>query len=199
MAKAGRGLVRNRICPTAVGQTSLVKLTGPAGAIIMKRWLDKAGVSHQARDGRTFHALRRTTGTRLVESGAELGLTAQVLGHAGVDSSRRYIALADESLRDSWRPRPRQGGPAMTVTFNSGFANHIEAMLEWRTGLGYARRTLAYPMLNFDRFCLARQPGETILSRALVSAWCQAGMRVDWPTYKAHAIREFVKYRAIIT
>jgi hypothetical protein len=54
-------------------------------------------------------------------------------------------------------------------------------------------------MLNFDRFCLARQPGETILSRALVSAWCQAGMRVDWPTYKAHAIREFVKYRAIIT
>jgi integrase/recombinase XerD len=76
----------------------------------------------------------------------------------------------------------------MTVTFNSGFANHIEAMLEWRTGLGYARRTLAYPMLNFDRFCLARQPGETILSRALVSAWCQDGMRVDWPTYKAHAI-----------
>lgn len=81
-----------------------VKLTGPTGAIIMRRWLAKAGVSHQAHDGKTFHALRRTTGTRLVESGAELALTAQVLGHAGVDSSRRYIALADESLRDCCLP-----------------------------------------------------------------------------------------------
>jgi integrase len=75
------------------------KLTGPTGANIMNRWLDKAGVAHQAHDGKTFHALRRTIGTRLVESGAELALTAQVLGHARVDSSRRYIVLADESLR----------------------------------------------------------------------------------------------------
>jgi integrase len=77
-----------------------VKLTGPTGALLMARWLDKAGVAHQAGDGKTFHALRRTAGTRLVESGAELALTAQVLGHASVESSRRYIALADESLRD---------------------------------------------------------------------------------------------------
>lgn len=77
-----------------------VKLTGPTGALIMNRWLAKADISHQAHDGKTFHALRRTTGTRLVESGAELALTAQVLGHANVESSRRYIALADASLRD---------------------------------------------------------------------------------------------------
>lgn len=80
------------------------KLTGPTGALIMHRWLAKAGVVHRAYDGKTFHALRRTTGTRLVESGAELALTAQVLGHASVDSSRRYIALADESLRDCALP-----------------------------------------------------------------------------------------------
>ena len=54
--------------------------------------------------GIAFHALRRTAGTRLVESGAELALTAQVLGHASVESSRRYIALADESLRDCCLP-----------------------------------------------------------------------------------------------
>jgi integrase len=81
-----------------------VKLTGTTGAMIMSRWLGKAGVSHQAHDGKTFHALRRTTGTRLVESGAELALTAQVLGHASVDSSRRYIALADQSLRECCLP-----------------------------------------------------------------------------------------------
>ncbi|CAE6965533.1 Tyrosine recombinase XerC [Paraburkholderia nemoris] len=81
-----------------------VKLTGPTGALLMARWLDKAGVAHHAGDGKTFHALRRTAGTRLVESGAELALTAQVLGHANVDSSRRYIALADVSLRDCCLP-----------------------------------------------------------------------------------------------
>lgn len=81
-----------------------VKLTGPTGALLMGRWLDKAGVAHQAGDGKTFHALRRTAGTRLVESGAELALTAQVLGHASVESSRRYIALADDSLRDCCLP-----------------------------------------------------------------------------------------------
>ncbi|HET7415652.1 MAG TPA: tyrosine-type recombinase/integrase [Arthrobacter sp.] len=79
-------------------------LTGPTGALIMGRWLGKAGVTHQAHDGKTFHALRRTMGTRLVESGADLALTAQVLGHASVDSSRRYIALADESLRHCCLP-----------------------------------------------------------------------------------------------
>ena len=80
------------------------KLTGPTGALVMRRWLAEARVSHEAHDGKTFHALRRTTGTRLVESGAELALTAQVLGHASVESSRRYIALADESLRDCCLP-----------------------------------------------------------------------------------------------
>ncbi|WP_214465541.1 tyrosine-type recombinase/integrase [Microbacterium flavescens] len=91
------------------------KLTGPTGALIMGRWLDEAGVSHRAYDGKTFHALRRTIGTRLIESGAELALTAQLLGHASVDSSRRYIALADESLRDCALPldsfAPAKEGP----------------------------------------------------------------------------------------
>ena len=88
------------------------KLTGPTGALIMSRWLAEARVSHEAHDGKTFHALRRTMGTRLVESGAELALTAQILGHASVNSSRRYIALVDESLRecslplDSFAPVP---------------------------------------------------------------------------------------------
>ncbi len=81
-----------------------VKLTGPTGALLMARWLDKAGISHRPWDGKTFHALRRTTGTRLIESGVELELTAQILGHGRVESSRRYIALAVTSLRDCCLP-----------------------------------------------------------------------------------------------
>ena len=81
-----------------------VRLTGPTGALVMNRWLPAAGVVHEAHDGKTFHALRRTTGTRLVQSGTELELTAQVLGHRQVSSSRRYIALDEESLRQCCLP-----------------------------------------------------------------------------------------------
>ncbi|MGO4584420.1 tyrosine-type recombinase/integrase [Arthrobacter sp. 2RAF6] len=85
----------------------------------------------------------------------------------------------------------------MSASFSSGFAAHIEAMLEWRVGLGYAK-TLVYPMTSFDRFCVTRRPGETILSRELVTAWCEEGTRTEWPAYKAHAIREFGKYLKIV-
>ncbi|HET7415651.1 MAG TPA: tyrosine-type recombinase/integrase [Arthrobacter sp.] len=86
----------------------------------------------------------------------------------------------------------------MTITFSSGFAAHIEAMLEWRTALGHSPRSLVYPMLSFDRFCLARQLDESILTRELVTAWCQAGTRVEWPAYKGHAIRALGKYLQLV-
>ncbi|WP_214465540.1 tyrosine-type recombinase/integrase [Microbacterium flavescens] len=86
----------------------------------------------------------------------------------------------------------------MTITFSSGFATHIEAMLEWRTALGYSRRTLAYPMLSFDRYCVAHPNGEPMLTRELVTAWCREGKRTEWPAYKAHAIREFGRYLQLV-
>ena len=48
----------------------LVKLGNSAGSTLMRRRLARAGIDHAARDGKSFHALRRTTGTRLIESGA---------------------------------------------------------------------------------------------------------------------------------
>ena len=77
----------------------LVKLGSSTGSTLMRRRLARAGIDHAAGDGRSFHALRRTTGTRLIESGAGLPLAAQVLGHARINSFRRYFALASEQLR----------------------------------------------------------------------------------------------------
>ncbi|MFD9668367.1 tyrosine-type recombinase/integrase [Rhodococcus sp. NPDC059968] len=81
-----------------------VKLTGPTGALIMRRYLAAAGIHHKAGDGKTFHALRRTLGTRLIETGTELPMTAQILGHSRIDSSKRYIALDTDSLRECYLP-----------------------------------------------------------------------------------------------
>jgi integrase len=82
----------------------LVKLGKSAGSTLMRRRLARAGIDHAAHDGKSFHALRRTTGTRLIESGAGLPLAAQVLGHARVNSSRRYFSLAIEQLRQCCLP-----------------------------------------------------------------------------------------------
>jgi len=81
-----------------------VKLGNSAGSTLMRRRLARAGIDHVARDGKSFHALRRTTGTRLIESGAGQPLTAQILGQARVNSSSRYFALAGEQIRQCCLP-----------------------------------------------------------------------------------------------
>jgi integrase len=75
-----------------------MKLGNSTGSTLMRRRLPRTGIEHLPHDGKSFHALRRTAGTRLIESGAGLPLTAQILGHARVNSSRRYFALASEQL-----------------------------------------------------------------------------------------------------
>ena len=82
----------------------LVKLGNSTGSTLMRRRLARAGIDHAAHDGKSFHALRRTAGTRLIESGAGLPLAAQILGHARINSSRRYFALASEQLRQCCLP-----------------------------------------------------------------------------------------------
>jgi integrase len=81
-----------------------VKLGNSTGSTLMRRRLDRAGIDHVAGDGKSFHALRRSAATRLIESGAGLTLAAQILGHARIDSSRRYFALASEQLRQCGLP-----------------------------------------------------------------------------------------------
>ena len=81
-----------------------VKLGKSTGSTLMRRRLARAGVAHVAHDGKSFHALRRTAGTRLIESGAGLPLAAQILGHARINSAGRYFALASEQLRQCCLP-----------------------------------------------------------------------------------------------
>jgi integrase len=85
-------------------QAPFVKLGNSTGSTLMRRRLTRAGIDHVARDGKSFHALRRTAGTRLIESGVGLPLAAQILGHARIDSSRRYFSLASEQLRQCCLP-----------------------------------------------------------------------------------------------
>lgn len=56
------------------------------------------GFTHQAGDGKSFHAFRRTMGTRLIKADIPLTTVSQVLGHTSLDSTKRYLYLHDEKL-----------------------------------------------------------------------------------------------------
>jgi integrase len=77
-----------------------VRLGKTAAANCIKRYMDKAGIAREAYDGKTFHAFRRTVGTRLIESEAGLEMTAQMLGLVRFDTAKRYISLDEKSLRE---------------------------------------------------------------------------------------------------
>jgi len=66
---------------------------------IIKRYLEKAGVLHKAGDGKTFHAFRRTMGTRLVRAGVPILSVGEMLGHANPNSAKQYVALDIDRLR----------------------------------------------------------------------------------------------------
>jgi site-specific recombinase XerD len=54
-----------------------------------------AGLSRNKR----FHTLRRSLGTSMLSSGTPVNVVAQVLGHAEVESTKKYIAVDKEHLK----------------------------------------------------------------------------------------------------
>lgn len=75
------------------------RLKNGMGRNIMNRYLEKAGITKAAYDGKTFHAFRRTAGTNMLVSGVPLSTVSQTLGHKNQDSSKRYLSLNDDALR----------------------------------------------------------------------------------------------------
>jgi integrase len=60
---------------------------------ILKKYLKSAGILHQPGDGKSFHALRRSMGTWMLESGVPLTTISQVLGHKEQDSTKQYLSM----------------------------------------------------------------------------------------------------------
>lgn len=82
----------------------------------------------------------------------------------------------------------------MSIEFNSRFAAQINAMLDLKSALGLAARSIEYPMQSFDRFCQREFPDASILTREIAEAWCAEGNPGGKSGYKMHAVRSFGKY-----
>ena len=67
---------------------------------ILAKYMKKAGITHLPGDGKTFHALRRSMGTWMLESKVPLPTISQILGHRNIDSTKRYLSLATSMLSE---------------------------------------------------------------------------------------------------
>lgn len=68
--------------------------------VALREYVEAAGIVRTGWDGKSFHALRRTAGTKMVASGVPVPTVAQILGHRDIESSKRYISLDTENLRE---------------------------------------------------------------------------------------------------
>lgn len=61
---------------------------------LMRRWMIEAGVKRAPLDGRACHSLRHTIASELIESGADIKVVQELLGHASLTSTQVYLRRA---------------------------------------------------------------------------------------------------------
>lgn len=85
------------------------QLTYHAAYDIMRRAQQRLGMEF------CFHDLRHTFCSRLIESGVDVGVVQQVMGHAHLHTTKRYVHLSDrylvEKMNDYWSSR--EGGESI--------------------------------------------------------------------------------------
>jgi integrase len=82
------------------------------------------------------------------------------------------------------------------IVYKSLFANDINAMLAFRTSLGFKKDSYEYNLGLFDRFCVANHPEASVLSRELVISWLddEQLVRPGSILNRVTDIRYFAKY-----
>jgi site-specific recombinase XerD len=65
---------------------------------ILEKYRKKAGILRKPNDGKSFHALRRSMGTWMLESGVPLTTISQVLGHKHEESAKQYLSMDQQRL-----------------------------------------------------------------------------------------------------
>ena len=65
----------------------------------MKKIMARVGIHHPAADKISMHTFRRSLGTSLIDSGENVELVAQILGHKNIEATKVYISASESLLR----------------------------------------------------------------------------------------------------
>jgi len=84
----------------------------------------------------------------------------------------------------------------MIYSYFSNFKAFIEGLVQQKNAVGFKYESAEYYLRAFDRFCMAKFPDETILSRYLVMQWAERKQAEGIGTCKNRlaCIRELAKY-----
>lgn len=67
--------------------------------MLVRRWLEDAGLKTMPRDGVSGHGLRHTAATRLLRDGANLRIVQEAMGHANLSTTAGYLKVEDPEVR----------------------------------------------------------------------------------------------------
>lgn len=65
----------------------------------INKYLKIAGINHPKSERISMHTFRRSLGTALINSGENLEMVAQVLGHKDKEATKGYITVSEKMLR----------------------------------------------------------------------------------------------------
>lgn len=82
---------------------------------LVYRWYTRAGISPRGES--CVHALRHTFATQAVNSGASIVEVQELLGHASLETTRRYLKSVGHGLRDAVEAHP---GTALVREYAAG-------------------------------------------------------------------------------
>lgn len=68
--------------------------------IIIEKYMRMANIIHKAYDGKSFHALRRSMATWMLEADIPLSTISQVLGHKSMNSAKAYLTMSELKLSE---------------------------------------------------------------------------------------------------
>jgi site-specific recombinase XerD len=82
---------------------------------LVERLYVRAGIRNQVPAGALVHALRHTFATSALEAGADVVELQELLGHASLETTRRYLSATGEGLRQVIAGHPSQAALRQVV------------------------------------------------------------------------------------
>ena len=92
---------------------------------LVERLYVRAGIRAQVPAGALVHALRHTFATAALEAGADVVELQELLGHASLETTRRYLSATAQGLRHVIQAHPSQAALRASLASTAAGADGV--------------------------------------------------------------------------